>query len=361
MGALYFGADFFESRSTSSLIKALLLASLSVYSLFSMAYFWVGLAATLTMACFLKKDWNGFKRCIRYGLLIGLALLGCIAVPVFRLRESGSLHYGGYSSFYSDTLVSLAKFSLYSLDISSSVHLTLNFLLGIVLLVSVFSYFKNRNWNSVKTIFLAVSTLSVTLIILAHHFAGVLYPINRVALFLYPLFVLSLCFGLNDFSRCVRTAILSLLLVGFTINLCPRGIFVGRYYGVSMRTPRKFSIKLMKKGRGTGRGLCLACTPAIYYSVNYYVAQNDYPFIKVIQERNQLVLDDIDYYLLLDRDTASFSEESIEDYVRPIDLYDKDVFIAYPDDHLFVFENLKEHYVRTGCLQAPRYGRVVRA
>jgi len=40
MGSLYFGAEFFESRSTSSLIKALLLASLSVLSVFSMIYFW---------------------------------------------------------------------------------------------------------------------------------------------------------------------------------------------------------------------------------------------------------------------------------------------------------------------------------
>jgi len=344
MGALYFGSEFFELRSTSSLTKALLLASLSVLGLFSMIYFWVGLAMALALACLLRKDWDGLKKSLLYGLLIGLALLACIAVPMTRLKESGSLYYGGHDSFYSDTLVSLTRYSLYSLDITPSVYPTLDFSLGALLLVSVFSYFRNANLSSVKALFLAVITFSAILIILAHHLAGVLYPINRVGLFLYPLFVFSLCFCLNDFSRYVRTAILSLFLVGFTINFMSKGNFYRTALWSFDAHTEEILNQVNEQGKRAGRVLRFACTPVIYYSVNYYAERNDYGFLEVVEDENQLVPDGVDYYLWADRDTASFSEQSyIENYVRPLDSYDKSVFIAYPNDHLFVFENLRKH------------------
>jgi len=344
MGALYFGTEFFESRETSSLIKALFLASLSVLSLFSMIYFWSGLAATLTLSCFLRRDWATFKKSLLCSFIIGSTLLTCIAVPVFRLKESGSLYYGGYNSFYSDTLVSLARYSLYSLDITSVVCLALNFCLGSVLLIAVISYLRIGTLGASKGVFLGVSVISVGLLILAHHLAGVLYPINRVGLFLYPLFVFSLCFCLDDFSRYVRAAILSLFLGVFTINFIAKG----NLYRTALWSFDAHTEEILHKVNeiGTKRGAVVrfACTPVIYHSVNYYAERNDYAFLEVVQEEDQLVPDSIDYYLLSDRDTSAFPENFyIENYVRPLDSYDKNALIAYPDDHLFLFENLRRH------------------
>jgi len=344
MGALYFGSEFFELRSTSHLIKALLLASLSVFSLFSMIYFWAGLAATLILTCFLRKEWGILKKSLLCSLLIGLVLLGCIAVPMIRLRESGALYYGGHNSFYSDTLVSLARYSLYSLDITSSVYLVLNLCLGGILFISSISYFKDGAWDSFKNAFLGVSVLSVILIVLAHHLAGVLYPINRVGLFLYPLFVFSICFCLNDFRCYVRVAILSLLLMGFTINFISKGNFYRTALWSFDAHTEEILNHINERGKQAGTAVRFACTPVIYHSVNYYAARNNYAFLRVVQDEHQIVPESIDYYLLSDRDTASFSEERyIEDYVRPLDSYDKVVFMAYPDDHLIVFKDLRKH------------------
>jgi len=343
MGALYSGVEFLESRSTWSLIKALLLASLSVCSLFSMIYFWGGLAATLTLICFLRRDRTALKKSIICCFIIGSTLLGCIAVPMFRLRESGSLYYGGNNSFYSDTLVSLARYGLYSLDITPSVYLALNFCLGGGLLVSFISYLKDAAWGSLKNAFIGVSVLSVLLIILAHHLAGVFYPINRVGLFLYPLFVFSLCFCLNDFRRYVRAVTLSFILIVFTVNFISKGNFYRTALWSFDAHTEEILDQINEVGKQRGAVVRFACTPVIYHSVNYYAARNSYAFLDVIQDESQVVPDGIDYYLLSDRDTAAFSEESyIECYVRPLDSYDKSIFIAYPDDHLFVFERLRK-------------------
>jgi len=284
MGALYFGAEFFESRSMLSLIRALLLASLSVLSIFSMIYFWSGLAATLTLACVLKRDWSGLKKSLLCCLIIGLALFGCIAVPVFRLRESGSLYYGGDNSFYADTLVSLARYSLYSLNITSFVYLVLNFCLGSVLLISVSAYFKRRTFGSLKTVFLGVGIISVALLILAHHLAGVLYPINRVGLFLYPLFVFSLCFCLNDLNRYARAAILSLILMSFTINFIAKGDFYRTALWSFDAHTEEILNQLNEIGKQKGAVVFFACTPVIYPSVNYYAARSTYDFLKIVQD-----------------------------------------------------------------------------
>jgi len=269
--------------------------------------------------------------------------LGCIAVPVFRLRESGALYYGGDNSFYSDTLVSLARYSLYSLDITSFVYLALNVCLGSVLLISVASYLKRGALDSLKTVFIGVSVVSVALLILAHYLAGVLYLINRVGLFLYPIFVFSLCFCLSDLSGYRKTAILSFLLMGFAINFISKGSFYRTALWSFDAHTEEILNQINERGRQAGTVVRFACTPVIYHSVNYYAARNDYEFLKVVQDESQLVPTGIDYYLLSDRDTASFSEKSyIENYVRILDSYDKDVFIAYPEDHLVVFENLRK-------------------
>jgi len=266
MGALYFGSEFFESRSTSNLAKALVLTSLSVLSVFSMIYFGVGLAATLTLACFLRKDWNALKRCLFYSLLIGFALLGSVAVPIFRLKESGFLHYGGCNSFYSDTLVSLARYSLYSLDITFSVYLTLDLYLGGIWFISSISYFKNEAWGSFKNVFLGVSVLSIVLIILAHRLAGVLYPINQVGLFLYPFFVFSLCFCLNDFRHYVGTATLSLILIVFSINFISKANFYRTaLWGFDAHTEEIFD-KINEIGRRKGNcgQFCVCCRDLLF-------------------------------------------------------------------------------------------------
>jgi len=344
MGALYFGSGFFESRSISNLAKALVLASLSVFSIFSMIYFWVGLAAILILVCLLRKEWGDLKKSFLCSLLIGSVLVGCIAVPMARLRESGSLYYGGHNSFYSDTLVSLVRCGLCSLDINSFVYFSLNLCLGGLLLIFVVSYFKGGTSNSLKSVFLGVSVLSITLIILARHFVGVLYPINRVGLFLYPLFIFSLCFCLNDFSRYMRTCILSLVLISFIINFIANGNFYRTVLWSFDAHTEGILNQINEKGKQARTVVRFACTPVIYQSVNYYAARNDYAFLEIVQDGSQLVPEGIDYYLFSDRDASSFAEEIyIENYVRPLDSYDKDVFIAYPDDHLFVFENLRKH------------------
>jgi len=343
MGALYFGVEHFDSVSKTSLIKSLLLASLSVLSIFSMIYFWLGLVSTLTLTSFLRRNFAALKKSIFYSFLVGTGLLAAISISILRLMKADALAYGGEIGFYNDTLISLTRYSLYSFDITPFVYLSLNLSLFLFLFSALYSYYLKRTWDTPKSMFLGTTILSITLIVLAHHLLGVRYPLSRVGLFLYPLFILSLCFCLNDFKKNLEIPILALLLIAFVFNF----IHNANFYKTSIWSFDAHTEAILQqvneRGKLEGKMVSFACTPVIYSSVNYYIKKKNYPFVRVLQDESQLVPAGVDYYLLSKRDTASLSEEDyIRRWVCPLGSYEKDVFIEYPEDYLVVFKNLKK-------------------
>jgi len=140
MGALYFGSEQFKSPSTSTLSKSLLFASLSVISVLSMIYLWLCLAALLSLVPLLKKDLAFFGKSLFLSSLFGAGLLCIISAPILRLIDAHALVYGGNTSFYSDTLLSLTKYSLYHFETTRATHLAKKLILSDTFL----TYFAHR-------------------------------------------------------------------------------------------------------------------------------------------------------------------------------------------------------------------------
>jgi len=345
MGALYFGTEQFKSPSISNLSKSLVFAGLSVISVFSMIYFWICLAALFSLIPLFKKDLTLFKQSLITSSVIGIVLLCVIAVPMMRLIDAHALVYGGNTSFYSDTLLSLTRYSLYHFETTRGTYLVLNSALAILGLVALTSYTRKPEWISLKSLFLGLLLSPSALIILSHHLAGVLYPINRVALFIYPLFSLCLFFSLNDLNRQWRGSILILLVVASSINLISNAnLYKTVLWSFEAHTAEILE-RINEKARQEGEIKALACTSVLYQSIDYYTARNDYPFIRVIRStEDEIVPPEADYYILATEDAGKITqEEFIKKWVRPLDSYDKDVVIAYPKEQLFVFENIKKH------------------
>jgi len=343
MGSLYFGTEYFNFASRPNLIKSLLFANLSVLSIFSMIYFWLGLVSALILASLLRKDFAALKKSISCSFLVGSGLLAAISISIFRLVKADALAYGGRSSFYNDTLISLTRYSLYSFDITPFVYLSLNLSLFLLLFSALFSYYLKTTWDTPTSLFLGTTILSIALIVLAHHLAGVRYPLSRVGLFLYPLFILSLCFCLNNFKRNLKTPTITLLLTPFVLNFISNANFYKTSIWSFDAHTEAILQQVNERGKLEGRVVNFACTPVIYSSVNYYIKKNTYPFVRVLQDETQLVPAGVDYYLLSQRDTASLSEDDyIKRWVYPLDSYEKDIFLEYPKDCLVVFKNLRK-------------------
>jgi len=345
MGALYFCSEQLKSPSPSTLSKSLLFASLSVISVLSMIYFWICLSVLLGVIPLLKKDLITFKKSFIYSTIIGAALLCITSIPTMRLIDAHALVYGGNTGFYSDTLLSLTRYSLYHFETTRATYLTLNSSLVLLALAILVSYAYKQEWISLKSLFLAILISPIFLIVLSHHLAGVLYPINRVALFIYPIFILCLSLFLNDLNRHWGASIILCLTAISSINFISNATTYKTALWSFESHTEEILKRVNKQGCQEGRVKALACTSILYQSIDYYTARNEYPFIRVIRSsESEIVPTEADCYILAAEDAAKISqEEFLSKWVRPLDSYEKDVVVAYPKENLFVFENLRKH------------------
>jgi len=345
MGSLYFGTEQLKSPSIPSFSKSLLFASLSVISVFSMIYFWGSLAALLSLVPLIKKDLPLFKQSLIYSSIIGGGLFCIIAAPIMRLVTAHALVYGGNTSFYSDSLLSLTRFSLYHFETTPTTYLVLNGALITFAVLGLGSYIFNRKWVSLKTLFLAILLIPVALITLAHHLVGVLYPINRVALFIYPTVILCLSFFLKDFGRQWRSGILFLLVAFSSINLASNANLYKTVLWSFESHTEEILERVNARAKREGEIKNLACTSVLYQSIDYYTTKKSYPFIRIVHSsEDEVVPPEADYYILAAEDAAKITQEEFrQKWVQPFDSYEKDVLMAYPKERLFVFENLREH------------------
>lgn len=154
-----------------------------------------------------------FKQNLLFSLVVLIPLLLIIYEPIRKLKENGNLYYGGYKSFYSDTLVSLTKYTFYTPNTSSIIIYSLNIFIIILLISLLLSFYFNRQLLNSKNLLFGITLFCVLSVITQHYLIGTLYLIDRTALFFYPLFVICLCFSLNDFSKKWFAKIIALIVV----------------------------------------------------------------------------------------------------------------------------------------------------
>jgi len=345
MQALYYSSEQFKTPSISTLFKSLLLASLSEVSVFSMIYFWVGLAVVLILIPLLRGDSALFRKSIFASAIIGFILLVTIATPMLRLANAHAFVYGGNTSFYSDTILSLTRYSLYHFETTRATYFVLNSSLATFAAIALSSYALRRDWGSIKSLFLSILVLPIALILISHHLAGVLYPINRVALFIYPLFILCLSCFLDDHNRYLRGSILIALVAASSVNFISNATSYKTALWSFESHTKEILERINERARLEGKVKNLACTSVLYQSIDYYTARNEYPFIQIIRSSEDAIVPrGTDYYILAAEDAGKITQEEFwAKWVRPLDSYDKDVVMAYPKEHLFVYENLSKH------------------
>jgi len=123
MGALCFALENMQCYSLDKSVKSLILASLSVLSIYSMVYFWGVLFLALHLIPLLKRDFNGFKKLLSRSLVIGGGLFLIITPLIALLIWRKALYYGGREGFYQDTILSLTRYSFYSLELMPVHHI----------------------------------------------------------------------------------------------------------------------------------------------------------------------------------------------------------------------------------------------
>lgn len=270
-------------------------------------------------------------------LLISIsAMLPVIAViyePVRKMRENGSLFYGGENDFYSDTLVSLTRSSMYFEE--SHVHLILNIFLIVLVAALVLSYRRGFVLTASKNILVYVTVLCISSVIAQHYLLGTLYVIDRTALFFYPLFMLLLCLALNDIPGRTAPIAAGLLVGAFTVNFAIHAtLYKTALWYFDSRTQAVLEY-LNETGRRMHKVILLDSSWPFRSSTGHYASTGKYPFVKVIE--GYPMHPDAEYYIYLSTTIEKVGYNPEDPKENPILTMRKTELLDYPDEGIHVY------------------------
>jgi len=340
MASLYYGIKNFKSYTNTTLTKSLIWAGLSVYAVFSMLYFWTTIVIALTLAVLLRKEWQHIKGAVIRVATIGIGLLSLIAHPIYELVKHKQLYHGGNWNFFEDTMFSLTRYSLFHSDTNLFTHIFLTLGLAVFVLIAGISLYRKRNLFSPRNFVLFIHLFIVLIIIVAHYTAGILHPIDRNAVFFYPLVVLSFCFCLPDLREKLRWGFMSAILVCCIFNFALSANFYTTILWNIESHNREILHKINEEGKRKNKVMNIACHFAFIKSLLYYQEKDScsYTNIQVMprHQTNKKIAENTDFYF------HDLKEDKLDKDELRLDLsqYNKDTFIVFPKENVIVYKNI---------------------
>jgi hypothetical protein len=225
MGSIYFAANYILSNNKKSYPLSWVMAILSVYAQFASLHYFLGLNL-LFFIYHVKTVWesrafSSFLKQISSQIIACGALAILIYLPIKAILRDNQIAYYGVKGFWADTVMSLVRNSLYGESYFSSKTVPIfGVLMGIGLLFAAIAaaqkWVFNRDVGTPSVFSLALLLCTVVSMVLQFHLLGNQYPIDRTALFVYPMIGLNLISGfafLKKINAALGKTILIVVLI----------------------------------------------------------------------------------------------------------------------------------------------------
>lgn len=341
MASIYYAIRYADKGKTTHIWQALGCGAMGVLCNFSLLNYWVSLLLIINGIALFSKVKHNFKTTFLVSLSVAFMLLAILYEPIRKLRINNSLYYGGNDNFYTDTLVSLAKYSFYSTESNGFIQGALMVFMVLVFVSVLVSFFVKSDQQTSKNIIFAITILCILSVIAQHYLLGTLYLIDRTALFFYPLFILLLCFSLSVFTGFAKNIVLAFVTLSFAINFVNHANFykTATWY-FDAHTVNILNV-INQKGKTQYRVMKIDFSWPFQSSVGYYLKQNkkNYPFIEIVKNREDRedCNENSDYYIYLSKSLEKVGYEANNQKINAIS---KDTLLHYKAENIMVFENI---------------------
>lgn len=337
MASLFYLLVYFRNEMKSNIIYSYLFAFLAVLSNFSFLNYFLPLLVIVNLINIFQLKHNiksGFIYSIVYILITGLFLYE----PIRKLKLNDSLYYGGDTGFYDDTLISLTKYTMYSSEVNELVYLVLNICLLLFLLVLVFSFLSDSKLFSLKNIFLALLTISISSIVAQVYLLGNLYVIDRGALFLYPLILFTFCFLLSDLKwKKIKNIIAAAILMFFVANAMDKM----NTYKTATWFFDAHTVEILDEINSIGEKVNapqkIDFSWPFQSSIGYYINKENYPYLEVVkcEDLRDGFNPNADYYIYLNKSLEKVYYETTLQHISNFEF--KDTLKFFPNEGVLVY------------------------
>lgn len=260
----------------------------------------------------------------RSGLLflILAALLAAAGPVLIALSRGGAFYWGGTVGFWTDTVGSVVKATLYEAPYTTAVG---PLLIGLVatgaagmVVVACLPSLRRRAPGPMRvfTAIAAVTLLSATAIYAEHLVFGLRFPVDRVAVFFIPLFLLSLWLGFaalprSGLGRSARVAVIALALASAIHLVAVARLWKSYLWSYDLDTPAMLGdLAAVRPKQAISRAVRLGAEPFFTAGVDYYRIAGD---VSWLAPMNQLgPWGDYDFVYLLPRSIAEARSRGYE-------------------------------------------------
>lgn len=332
--ALYWmlrAADAMTVRTSSF---ALLYAALAAFSSFSFLHLFAAVGLVLFIS-WLVRDRKPLT--LLSWIIIAAALTAVVWIPLHQLILQGRLYYGGETGFYEDTLLSLAKYSCYSmfaLPIHRVVLAVFTGVLAVAVIASLFTRPRNAMRNAAAGLVLAC----VFSVIAQHVLLGTLYVIDRSALFFVPAIAAALAFSVKALPQKLSRVAAMILTVPFVFNFFIHVNFHKTATWFFDAHTESVLGHLEKEAAASSRVLAISYSWPLESSMGYYFTTGRYPHLRVTKKwRNDQDVD-FDYFVHLSSPVDKVDYDPGSD---PITRIQRDTVMRFESESLFVLKKIE--------------------
>lgn len=234
---------------------------------------------------------------------------GILILPLLlRLKASGSLYYGGHTGLYADTLMSLLQYSTgrhFSPDaLRLPLLIIVMLIIGVPVMAVIYMLIRGRI-GSLEIIPVILLLGVVAIVWLMQQIMHTPYPIDRTALFLYPLVCIAVGFSLDIIMP--RSPILFsvfalagcvFLIVNFCLNANIYKTISWNFEAYATEILRDIN----QKGREDHKKYSVDCSWPLQNQMGYYMSRYAFDHIYPLQGKldRDSIADGADFYILMD-------------------------------------------------------------
>lgn len=228
----FFGRVFFQKTPDLSFRLSLIFLLLSFFSNFSILYYVVSFFFIISLFLIKIKNsiinWEFVRR--NCYVLISFIIVAIVIIigPIVKLIKHNQLYFGGNRNIFDDTISSLVFYSLDPINLSNNLVHLFNTLILISIIFLTYWFFRKLYLNKILNLFFFSTGCMIFIAILQialFYLIDTRYLIQRTAIFLIPLYMLSVLYFIDEINILLVhkfTAMISLITGLIVIIYLPK-------------------------------------------------------------------------------------------------------------------------------------------